>query len=51
MKLRVVDVFATGQVKERASVIQSKTSRQVRFEITEGTRRSLARWMAEPLLI
>ncbi|MBP0483638.1 tyrosine-type recombinase/integrase [Sagittula salina] len=51
VKLRVPDVFAANQVKERASIIQSKTGRPVRFEITEGTRRSLARWMAEPLMI
>ncbi|WP_425075037.1 tyrosine-type recombinase/integrase [Sagittula sp. S175] len=51
VKLRVADVFAANQVKERASIIQSKTGRPVRFEITEGTRRSLARWMAEPIMI
>ncbi len=51
VKLRVVDVFAATQVKERASIIQNKTGRPVRFEITKGTRRSLARWRAEPLMI
>ncbi|WP_425075050.1 tyrosine-type recombinase/integrase [Sagittula sp. S175] len=51
VKLRVIDVFTANQIKERASIIQSKTGRPVRFEITEGTRRSLARWMAEPLMI
>ena len=51
MKLKVVDVYASGQVKERASIIQSKTQRPVRFEITEGTRKSLSRWMEEPLLL
>lgn len=50
-KLRVADVFAANQVKERASILQSKTGRPVRFEITEGTRRPLARGMAEPLMI
>ena len=51
VKLKVADVYAAGQVKERASIIQSKTQRPVRFEITEGTRRSLARWMEEPLMV
>lgn len=51
VKLKVADVFAAGQVKERASVIQSKTQKPVRFEITEGTRKSLLRWMDEPLKI
>ncbi|MBW6418040.1 tyrosine-type recombinase/integrase [Celeribacter sp. PS-C1] len=51
VKLKVADVFAAGQVKERASIIQSKTQKPVRFEITEGTRKSLLRWMDEPLMI
>jgi hypothetical protein len=32
--LKVADVFAAGHVKERASIIQSKTQKPVRFEIT-----------------
>jgi len=51
VKLTVADVFAAGQIKERASVIQSKTQNPVRFEITEGTRKSLSRWMEEPLMV
>lgn len=51
VKLKVADVFAAGQVKERASIVQSKTQKPVRFEITEGTRKSLVRWMEEPLMI
>ena len=50
VKLKVADVFASGHVKERASIIQNKTKRPVRFEITEGTRKSIARWMMEPLM-
>ena len=42
--LKVWDVFAAGLVKERTSVIQSKTGKPVRFEITETTRQSLDRW-------
>ncbi len=51
VKLKVADVFAAGQFKERASIIQSKTQKPVRFEITEGTRKSILRWMEEPLMI
>ncbi|MFY0312773.1 tyrosine-type recombinase/integrase [Leisingera sp. D0M16] len=51
VKLRVADVYASGQVKERASIVQSKTQRPVRFEITEGTRKSLSRWMEEPMMV
>lgn len=51
VKLKVADIHASGQVKERASIIQSKTQRPVRFEITEGTRKSILRWMEEPVMV
>ena len=51
VKLMVRDVYAAGQVKERTSIIQSKTQKPVRFEIAEGTRKSLLRWMEEPLMV
>ncbi|SDZ36017.1 hypothetical protein SAMN05444004_111100 [Jannaschia faecimaris] len=43
--------MASGQIKERASVLQGKTQNPMRFEISEGTRASLARWMREPLMV
>lgn len=49
--LRVRDVFAAGRVKERASMIQSKTGKPVRFEITETTRQSLDQWIRAPEMI
>lgn len=49
--LRVRDVFAAGRVKERASMIQSKTGKPVRFEITETTRLALERWICDPEMI
>jgi hypothetical protein len=49
--LSVRDVFAAGRVKERASIIQSKTGKPVRFEITETTRLSLERWISDPEMI
>ena len=51
VSLKVADVFAAGQVKERTSVNQSKTKQPVRFEITEGTRRSIAAWLQDPAMI
>ena len=51
VQVKVADVYASGQVKERASIIQSKTQRPVRFEITEGKRNSLTRSMEEPLMM
>jgi hypothetical protein len=43
VQLKVADICASGHVKERASIIQSKTHRPVWFEIIEGTRKSLTR--------
>jgi site-specific recombinase XerC len=51
VKLKVVDVYAAGQMKERASVLQSKTQKLARFEITEGTRKSVSNWLKDPLMI
>lgn len=51
VKFKVADVHASGYFKERASIIQSKTHRPVRFEITDGTRKSLSLWMEEPLMV
>ncbi len=51
VRLMVADVYAAGQVKERASIIQSKTQKPVRFEITEGTRMSLIAWLQEPVMV
>lgn len=50
VRMQVGDVCAAGQVKERASVVQSKTQRPVRFEITETTRQSLRRWVESPAM-
>lgn len=51
VKLKVADVMASGQIRERASILQSKTKQPVRFEISEGTRRSLEGWMQDPLMV
>ena len=51
VKLKVADIFAAGIVKERASVIQSKTNKPVRFEISEGTRKSIATWLEDRMMI
>lgn len=51
IKMKVADVMASSQIKERASVLQSKTKKPVRFEISEGTRTSLERWMQDPFMV
>ena len=51
VKMKVVDVMASGQIKERASVLQSKTQKLVRFEISEGARASVEKWMDDELMV
>ena len=51
VKMKVVDVMASGRIKERASVLQSKTQKPVKFEITEGTRISVKRWMKDSIMV
>lgn len=43
VKVKASDVYASGLVKERASIIQSKKQKPVRFEITESSRMLLSR--------
>ncbi|KZK81972.1 Tyrosine recombinase XerC [Pseudovibrio sp. W64] len=45
VRLKVVDVFTAGRVKERTSIIQSKTGKPVQFELMEGTRSALSKWI------
>lgn len=51
VRMKVMDVYSAGQMKERTSVLQSKTKTPVRFEITECTRKSVAEWLNDPLMI
>ncbi|MFQ3254424.1 MAG: hypothetical protein ACI9U6_002728, partial [Loktanella salsilacus] len=51
VRLKVADVYAAGQVKHRASIVQSKTRRPVSFEITEGTRKAIGAWLEAPLMV
>ncbi len=43
--LRVSDVVLAGSVRQRASVMQSKTGRPVVFELTEASRESVQGWL------
>ncbi len=51
VKMKVVDVMASGQIKERAYVLQSKIQKPVRFEISEGTQASVEKWMEDGLMV
>ena len=43
VRLRVNDLCQAGKVRDRASVVQQKTGRPVKFEITEHTRVAVER--------
>lgn len=45
LKIRVSDVSSSGQVNSRATIMQQKTRRPVRFEITSRTRSSIESWI------
>ncbi len=51
VKMKVVDVMSSGQIKERASILQSKTQKPVRFKISEGTRAFVQKWMEDELMV
>ena len=48
VRLSVVDLVKEDRVRERASVIQSKTKRPVQFELTENTRETVLAWVKSP---
>ncbi|WP_140984619.1 tyrosine-type recombinase/integrase [Asticcacaulis tiandongensis] len=47
VRLRVNDLCQAGKVRDRATVIQQKTGKPVKFEITEHTRLSIERLLAQ----
>jgi site-specific recombinase XerC len=51
VRLLVSDIYVVGRVKERTSILQSKTKQPVQFEITEVTGKSLSAWIDDPAMI
>ena len=51
IRMTVVDVTASGQIKEPADVLQSNPKKPVRFEISSGRRVWVAKWMDDPLMV
>lgn len=45
VKLTIGDVFSSGGVRARSSVVRQKTGRPVPFEITEPTKDALLAWL------
>ncbi len=51
VKLRVSDIAQGGRVQSRAQVVQQKTQRPVRFEITDQARQSVEQWITKAGLL
>ena len=45
------DLVKVDRVRERVSVIQSKTKRPVQFELTENTRETVRAWVKSPEML
>jgi len=48
VRLKVAEFVIGGSVRDRVSVIQSKTQRPVQFEVSENTRESIWNWVSSP---
>lgn len=51
VKLRVEDIVQSGKTISRATILQQKTGRPVKFEITEQTRNAVDAWVAKAQLM
>ncbi|MEO1398973.1 MAG: tyrosine-type recombinase/integrase [Pseudomonadota bacterium] len=51
VRLSVVDLVNEDRVRERVSVIQSKTKRPDQFELTENTREFVLAWVKSPEML
>jgi integrase len=50
VKLQVRDIAHSGKVVPRASIVQQKTGRPVKFEVTEQTRDAIEAWIVRAQL-
>ncbi len=51
VRLNVADLVAGDRVRERVTVVQSKTQRPVQFEVSENTRQSIWTWVCRPEML
>lgn len=49
--LKVTDIVRDDRVRERVSVVQSKTNKPVQFELAESTRETVTNWIRSPEMI
>ncbi|MAY85354.1 MAG: integrase [Pseudooceanicola sp.] len=48
VKLKVSDLVVAERVRERVTIVQSKTNKPVQFEVSENTRDTIAEWVERP---
>jgi len=48
VSLKITDLIRDDQVRERVSVVQSKTNKPVQFELAENTRETVTNWIKSP---
>lgn len=48
VRLKVADLVVGDRVRDRVTVVQSKTKRPVQFEVSENTRDSIWNWVCSP---
>jgi len=51
VRLNVTDLVIGDRVRERVTVVQSKTRRPVQFEVSENTRESIWTWVCRPEML
>jgi integrase len=51
VRFKVADLVAGESVRERVTIIQSKTNRPVQFEVSENTRDSVWSWVCSPEML
>ena len=51
VRLRKSDLVVGDRVRERVTIVQSKTNRPVQFEVSENTRDTLAAWLDQPEML
>ena len=48
---KVTDIVRDDRIRERVSVVQSKTNKPVQFELAESTRETVTNWIRSPEMI
>ena len=48
---QVIDLLRDDRMRERVSVVQSKTNKPVQFELAENTRETVTNWIKSPEMI